>query len=94
MNRKHNPWISMVALLLLVTLLVTVCTGCGVKQAEAEETGRFTIENMGGIMCAYAYILTDNETGVQYLYVNGGEGGGLIVLQPAPSEEGGGNDAR
>lgn len=88
MKRKHNPWVSLVALLLLVTLLVTVCTGCGVKQAEAEETERFTIENMGGIMCAYAYILTDNETGVQYLYVNGGDGGGLIVLQPAPAEEG------
>ena len=33
MNRKHNPWISLVALLLLVTLLVTICTGCGVTQA-------------------------------------------------------------
>lgn len=87
MKRKHNPWVSLAALVLLVTLLVAVCTGCGATQAEAEETERFTIENMGGIMCAYAYILTDNETGVQYLYVNGGEGGGLIVLQPAPAEE-------
>lgn len=92
MKRKHNPWVSLVALLLLVTLLVTICTGCSAAEAEAEaeakESDRFTIENMGGIMCAYAYILTDNETGVQYLYVNGGEGGGLIVLQPAPAEEG------
>lgn len=87
MRRKHNPWVALVALLLLVTLLVTVCTGCNATEAEAEETERFTIENVGGIMCAYAYILTDNETGVQYLYVNGGEGGGLIVLQPAPAEE-------
>lgn len=87
MRRKHNPWVSLVALLLLVTLLVTVCTGCAATEAEAEESDRFTIENVGGTMCAYAYILTDNETGVQYLYVNGGEGGGLIVLQPAPAEE-------
>jgi hypothetical protein len=27
MRRKHDPWVALVALLLLVTLLVTVCTG-------------------------------------------------------------------
>lgn len=95
MKRKHNPWVSLVALLLLVTLLVTVCTGCGTTQAEAEEEpGRFTVENVFDTLTVSAYVLTDKETGVQYLYVDGGDGGGLIVLQPAPSEEGGGNDAR
>lgn len=33
MRRKHNPWVALVALLLLVTLLVAVCTGC----TEAEK---------------------------------------------------------
>ena len=33
MKRKHNPLVSLAALLLLVTLLVTVCTGC----TEAEK---------------------------------------------------------
>lgn len=33
MKRKNNPWVSLVALLLLVTLLVTVCVGC----TEAEK---------------------------------------------------------
>lgn len=87
MNRKHNPWISLVALLLLFTLLVTVCTGCGATEAEAEEPDRFTVENVVDTITVSAYVLTDKETGVQYLYVDGGDGGGLIVLQPAPAEE-------
>ena len=87
MNRKHNPWISLVALLLLVTLLVTVCTGCDAVQAE-EEHDRFTVEWVGGNNIASTYILTDKETGAQYLYVSGGYGGDLTVLQPAPAEEG------
>lgn len=86
MNRKHNPWISLVALLLLVALLVTVCTGC--TEAEAEEPDRFVIENVADTIIVSAYVLTDKETGVQYLYVGSGYGGGLTVLQPAPAEEG------
>ena len=94
MRRKHNPWVSLVALLLLVTLLVTVCTGCGVKPAEAEEPDRFTFEDAGYGRDLYAYVITDNETGVQYLFVDGSYCGSMTVLQPAPAEEGGGNDAR
>lgn len=89
MNRKHNPWVSLVALLLLVTLLVTLCTGCGATEAEAEEPDRLTAEKVGvagGSL--YAYVITDEETGVQYLYVGTGYSGGVTVLQPAPSEEG------
>ena len=89
MKRKHNPWVSLVALLLLVTLLVTVCTSCGVTQAEAEEPYRFTVERMYSNRMD-TYIITDKETGVQYLYVSSGYGGGLTVLQPAPAE---GDDA-
>ena len=88
MRRKHNPWVSLVALLLLVTLLVAICTGCGVTEAEAEEPDRFTVteaEKIGKI--SFALIITDKETGVQYLYVKNGYGGGLTVLQPAPAEE-------
>ena len=29
MNRKANPWVALVALMLLVTILVCVCAGCG-----------------------------------------------------------------
>lgn len=88
MNRKHNPWVSLVALLLLVTLLVAICTGCGATEAEAEEPDRLTIERAGADCGADIYIITDNETGVQYLFVDSYYSGGLTVLQPAPAEEG------
>ena len=86
MNRKHNPWVSLVALLLLVTLLVAICTGCGPVEAEAEEPARFAFDDAGRTFELWAYVITDTETGVQYLYVDGADGGGLIVLQPAPAE--------
>lgn len=88
MRRKNNPWVSLVALLLLVTLLVAVCTGCGATQAEAEEPDRFTIEEAGYKSGLIAYIITDNETGVQYLFIDGYMCGSLTVLHPAPTEEG------
>lgn len=88
MRRKHNPWVSLVALLLLATLLVTVCVGCGVAEAEAEEPDRFTIESIQGEFGIDLCIITDNETGVQYLLAYIYNGAGLTVLQPAPAEEG------
>ena len=86
MNRKHNPWVALVALLLLVTILVMACTGCAASAAasttEEAETGngpRFTTELAG----LNLRIITDNETGVQYLvYLYGSNGAGLTVLQP------------
>lgn len=88
MNRKHNPWVSLVALLLLVTLLVTVCAGCGVKPAEAEEPDRFTVESVQHGQGLDFVVITDNETGAQYLLVDMAYGTGLTALQPAPAEEG------
>lgn len=89
MKRKHNPWVSMVALLLLGALLVVVCVGCGTTQAEAEEPVRFAIDNSS--QRGYGldlYVITDNETGAQYLFAESYRGVGLTVLQPAPAEEG------
>lgn len=87
MNRKHNPWVSLVALLLLVTLLVTVCTGCTEAEAE-EEPDRFTVESAQYGIGIDLLIIRDNETGVRYLLAEVNNGGGLTVLQPAPAEEG------
>lgn len=86
MKRKHNPWVSLVALLLLVTLLVYICTGC--TEAEAEEPGRFTVESTQREFGVDFLVITDNETGVQYLMADVYNGAGLTVLQPAPTEEG------
>lgn len=37
MNRKHNPWVSLTALLLLAVILVMACTGCGAAEGEAQD---------------------------------------------------------
>lgn len=81
MTRKHNPLVALAALVILATILVLTCTGC--TNTETPEPGepahRFTIEDVGNS----CHIITDTETGVQYLYFwYGSTGGGLTVLQP------------
>ena len=87
MKRKHNPLVAVVALLLLAVILL--CTSCSTpaKAEEPESSPRFTIELQanGGYM--RTYIITDTETGVQYLAARYDEGLGLTVLQPAPETE-------
>lgn len=83
MYRKNNPWLSLVALLLLALILVLTGTGCTVK-AEAAQTKRYTYEvedHYGGLKF---YTITDTETGNQYLYVKTSRadaGGGLTKLE-------------
>lgn len=88
MNRKHNPMVALVALLLLAVLLLLV--GCSAPAAaeEPESSPRFIIE-MAENDTPEAYgvrIITDTETGVQYLFIKSGSLSGLTVLQPAPEE--------
>jgi hypothetical protein len=92
MNRRHNPLVALVALLLLAVLLLLI--GCSapaaaeeVTVAEPESSPRFIIEHSGmlGSITQYS-IVTDTETGVQYLYIKSANSGGLTVLQPAPEE--------
>jgi hypothetical protein len=64
MYRKHNPYVSLVAILLLAVILAYACTGCAAQAESAETAPRFTVENAGN----GCEIITDNETGVQYLY--------------------------
>ena len=92
MNRKHNPMVALVALLLLVLLLLLA--GCSAPAAaapeepeEPESSPRFIEEqHRGDNSFDYISIITDTETGVQYLYVDGYRSGGLTVLQPASEE--------
>lgn len=94
MNRKYNPYVSLVALLLLALILVLTCTGCTLEISEsgkrwisdeAEETEpapRFTSE-FAGNGCT---IITDSETGMQYLFyyypdMDDRAGGGLCKLE-------------
>ena len=88
MKHKSNPWRALIALLLLVTLLVCICTGC----APATASPRLVVEEeitvdreLGDVQ---AYIIRDTETGVRYLYIGGYQRGGITKLEEAPGEEG------
>lgn len=96
MNRKHNPIVALVALILMILLVAAVCTGCDEAEAaketavetESAPTTRFTIElkimdNKNG-PSRVCRIITDKETGVQYLFYKDNNAGGLTKLEPAP----------
>lgn len=88
MNRKHNPLVAVVALLLLAVVLL--CTSCSTpaKAEEPESSPRFIIESQKpNNLTIEVRIITDTETGVQYLMTQHGQGVGLTVLQPAPETE-------
>jgi hypothetical protein len=90
MNRKHNPLVSLAALATLAAILVLICTGCTTEAAKTEKTpDRFIIETAtnNGTGHLDAFIITDTETGVQYLYLKSNNSGGLTVLQPAEEVE-------
>jgi hypothetical protein len=77
MNRKHNPMVALGALILLAVVLTWICTGCSAEAEAAEEASRFTTEYVGN-RCT---IITDNETGAEYLYYKGYGAGGLTKLE-------------
>lgn len=93
MNWKRNPIVSLVGLILLAAILVLVCAGCETNTAETsgdENPARFTVKEAEADGPGWCYIITDTETGVQYLFVSMADGrGGLAVLQTgeeAPNE--------
>lgn len=83
MNKKHKPFAVLVPLLMLVFIFSVVCNACSVEtNAQTNQSmNRFTQEYVGS-GCS---IITDNQTGVQYLaYVemsNYGRGVGLTRLE-------------
>lgn len=86
MNRKYNPWVSLVALLLAAIILVLTCTGCcavAAAENETEPAARFIYERAGdGPNVGTLYIVTDTETGVQYLAWWSMKGAAMTELQP------------
>lgn len=106
MNLKYNPWLSLVALLLLALILTLTCTGCNYEAEAAERndrpaviteetepaplepeepahTKRFEFDYFSGWpKVENIYVITDNQTGVQYLYIQDPSGAGLCVLEP------------
>lgn len=86
MRRKHNPLVALLALLLLAFIVAWICGVCAVRTEAArnETPPRFTVEYAEN-QCS---IITDNETGVQYLMYretsNYGKGIGICKLEVAP----------
>lgn len=84
MARKHHPLVALIALILLVLLLMLTCSGC--TSTRTPEPGvpapRFTVETVMNNGRGVTKIITDTETGVQYLYYQCDSSGGLTVLQP------------
>lgn len=90
MNRKHNPVVALVALALLAVLLF--CAGCDstTEAAEPETSPRFIVEVADAKTRGahqHVEIITDTETGVQYIFIKSANAGGLTVLQPATEAE-------
>lgn len=86
MYHKNNPWLSLVALLLMALILVFTCTGCTDAEAaemETEPAPRFTYEREDADRSDIdaVFIITDTHTGVQYLYIDGYRAGGLCKLE-------------
>ena len=81
MNRKHNPLVALVALVLLAVILVSTCTGCAVRDSN-HPGARFTAEHydMDGSSWGI-FIVTDTETGAQYLVYRNYQGAAMTVLQ-------------
>lgn len=92
MNRKNKEMakrtLQIVAGLHIIALLLLIFAGCAAGEVSAAEPGdgnRFTAVKErapGEGFAIYTYVITDNETGVQYLYIDNGYDGGLTVLQP------------
>ena len=80
MKRKHNPLVSLAAMLLLAAILVLACTGCA-ADTEAATPSRFRIEEAARGAFIRTYTITDTETGVQYMFVEGHNCGGLTKLE-------------
>ena len=79
---------ALVALLLLTALLLTFVGCTDSTDAEEPEETRFSIETVQRKGAAtYIHIITDTETGAQYMMAQYGQGIGLTVLEPAPEEE-------
>lgn len=80
MRFKYNPWVSLVAAVLLVVILVLTSTGCS-DAAEATTAPRFQIEHAGCGCGLEIYTITDTETGVQYMFADDYNCGGLTKLE-------------
>lgn len=78
MRRRFDPWVSLLAILTLVSIVILLfCNGC-TTSAEAKAPARFTMEQVSGSATRPVFVITDTETGAQYLMA---ESSGLVRLE-------------
>ena len=77
MNRKHNPWIGLTALLLLAVVVVLVCTGCNNTKQDFNDAPK----TMTVVDKTDGYIIYKHDlTGVHYFCVKGSYGRSACVM--------------
>ena len=81
MSRKRYGWASLIALLILAVMLVVMLVGCGPRNEESKTKYRFTVEEVGESINADVYLITEKETGKQWVYVEGYKAGGLVAYE-------------
>ncbi len=101
MNHKNNPWLSLVAMLLMALIVVITCTGCApeveaaggsqpravitepTETAEPSQYERFEVQYAGWdwLYIDGFYVITDTETGVQYLLCETTNGVAMAKLE-------------
>jgi len=86
MNHKHNPFLSLAALLVLAVLLAFLVGCCGNAEAADAEC-RFTFDDDYSNLENQAIIITDTKTGEQYLYIDGHRAGAMVRLEPSVAED-------
>lgn len=84
MNRKRNGWASLIALVLLMVMMVMVLTGCGPRsesESETEKEYRFSKEEVYSDTFDKIYLITDKETGKQWVMFDGSYCGGIAAYE-------------
>ena len=93
MKRKNNPWVSLVALMLLLAILVLICTGCGTTKKAYDDSddapNMMTVVDSTNGYTIYQH----DETGVHYFCRDAGYGKSVCVMvnpdgTPYTGEEG------
>lgn len=87
-NGQRHPLVSLIALIFLVVFIAVLFAGCSVEKddndeitAYANEYKRFEVEYFNISSYSSAHVITDNETGEQYLFYKFGSQGGLTKLE-------------
>lgn len=86
MNQKYNPFLSLVALLVLAVLLLFL-VGCSGNAEAADAEHRFTLDYDCSDIKNQVIIITDTETGHQYLFVDGYRACTMVRLDPPVVED-------